>query len=109
MTVNNYRERKKKVLFFLTRQPAYAIGFTPGTNALLQPFFGIGGHFIFEAAAETLELLFHIIHTLATSVSSSSTAASSLSFRLCSASTFRPWAISSGVAFWRISSSCRII
>jgi hypothetical protein len=43
----------------------------------LKPFLGICSHLIFEAAIETLELFFHVNHTLAASLSSSSTSGSS--------------------------------
>jgi len=92
-------------LFFLVWQPAHAVRFALRADPLLRSLLDIRSSFIFEATAETLELFFHPDYTFAVSPSSSSTVGSFFAFNLCSASTFRAWAISSGVTLWRISSS----
>ena len=76
-------------LFLLVWQAAYAVRLAFGADPLLNSLLGIGGHFIFETAAETLKLFFHFIHTFATSLSSSSEVACSFTARFFSESTLR--------------------
>ncbi len=65
--------KRRALLLFLCWQAAYAVRLAPGAYPFLKALPGILTHSIFEATAKASELFFHLFHTFATSLSSSST------------------------------------